>query len=129
MVRASIIGPSDTISRTTLATIKAFNNAFNRRDIEAALALMTDDCVFENTYPAPDGTRFRGKAAVRQAFAEFFASAPTIRFEVEEQFVAGRRGARFASAADAVDWPKTLTSTFEPARYACATESCSNVKM
>jgi hypothetical protein len=26
---------------------------------------MTDDCVFENTYPATDGTRYQGQAAVR----------------------------------------------------------------
>jgi hypothetical protein len=29
------------------------------------MTLMTDDCVFENTWPAPDGERYEGQVAVR----------------------------------------------------------------
>jgi ketosteroid isomerase-like protein len=32
-----------------------FNAAFNRHDVAGMMALMSDDCVFENTAPAPDG--------------------------------------------------------------------------
>ena len=39
----------------TLFAIHAFNDALNRHDVDAVMALMTDDCVFENTWPAPDG--------------------------------------------------------------------------
>lgn len=75
----------------TLAAVERFNAAFNRQDIDATMAAMTDDCVFENTFPPPDGQRSEGAAAVRQAFGDFFASSPDARFEIEEQFAAGER--------------------------------------
>ncbi len=37
-------------------TIESFHEAFNRRDLDALGDLITDDCVFEATSPAPDGT-------------------------------------------------------------------------
>ena len=39
----------------TIAVIEQFNEAWNARDLDAAMSLMTEDCVFENTAPAPDG--------------------------------------------------------------------------
>jgi ketosteroid isomerase-like protein len=42
---------------TTDETITAFNEAFGRHDVNAVMALMTDDCIFENTLPTPDGKR------------------------------------------------------------------------
>jgi ketosteroid isomerase-like protein len=69
--------------------IERFNLAFNGHDLDATMAAMTDDCVFDNTYPAPDGTRHVGQAAVRAAFEEFFRSSPSARFDVEEMFAAG----------------------------------------
>ena len=50
----------DEATRATLETIQRFNEAFNRHDVDAVMALMTPDCVFENTFPAPDGERFEG---------------------------------------------------------------------
>jgi ketosteroid isomerase-like protein len=75
----------------TLAAVERFNEAFSRQDIDATMAAMTDDCVFENTSPAPDGTRREGADAVRREFAAFFASSPNASFEIEEQFAAGDR--------------------------------------
>lgn len=46
----------------TTETIDRFNEAFNRHDVDAIMALMTDDVVFENTSPRPDGERFEGAA-------------------------------------------------------------------
>jgi ketosteroid isomerase-like protein len=74
-----------------LAVVEMFNDAFNRQDLDAVMDLMTEDCVFENTMPPPDGTRHRGAAAVRAAFEDFFRSSPTARFETEEQFGNGDR--------------------------------------
>lgn len=68
-----------------------FNDAFNRHDPDETMAAMTDDCVFENTFPAPDGSRHTGQEAVRVAFDQFFQSSPGARFEVEELFAAGDR--------------------------------------
>jgi ketosteroid isomerase-like protein len=70
-----------------LTLIERFNAAFNEQDIEAVMGLMTDDCVFENTYPPPDGARAVGQAAVRAAFVEFFNSSPGARFETERTLV------------------------------------------
>ena len=76
---------------TTLATIERFNEAFNRHDVDAVMALMTDDVVFENTSPPPDGERHEGQAAVRAFWERFFAGSPRAHFEAEEIFAAGDR--------------------------------------
>jgi ketosteroid isomerase-like protein len=73
-----------------LEVLDRFGAAFNGQDLDATLALMTDDCAFESTSP-PDGVRAEGKDAVRAAFGEFFASSIGARFDTEEQFVAGDR--------------------------------------
>ncbi len=75
----------------TLDVIERFNAAFNRHDVDAIMALMTDDCVFENTSPAPDGERREGQAAVRSAWEELFGSTPGARFDAEDIFACGDR--------------------------------------
>jgi ketosteroid isomerase-like protein len=72
-------------------TIERFHEALNRRDLAALGDLITDDCVFEATSPAPDGTRHVGRRAVLEACRVFFAGSPTTHFEVEEMFGAGDR--------------------------------------
>ena len=84
--------PLDAVTAATLDTIQRFNDAFNRHDVEAVMALMTEDVVFENTSPPPDGERFEGQAAVRAAWERFFAGSPRARFAGEEVFAAGDRG-------------------------------------
>ncbi len=32
-----------------------FNQALNRQDVDTMMCLMTEDCVFENTDPPPEG--------------------------------------------------------------------------
>lgn len=73
------------------AVIERFNQAFNDHDVDAIMANMTDDCVFENTRPAPDGTRIVGEAAMRAHWTEFFERSPQARFETEELFASGDR--------------------------------------
>jgi ketosteroid isomerase-like protein len=79
------------LSASTAQAIQAFNEASNRHDVDAMMALMTDDCIFENTLPPPDGERHVGQAAVRKFWEEFFARTPRARFETEEMVVAGDR--------------------------------------
>lgn len=69
----------------------AFNDAFNRHDVPAMMALMSEDCLFENTSPAPDGTAYKGKAAVTQFWQEFFAASPQAHIQIEEIFGLGRQ--------------------------------------
>jgi ketosteroid isomerase-like protein len=82
----------DELSASTLAAIERFNAAFNRHDVDGVMAAMTDDCVFENTGPAPDGERYAGAAAVRAVWQRFFQANPHATFQTEEQFAAGDRG-------------------------------------
>lgn len=66
-----------------------FNEAFNRHDVAAMMKLTTEDTVFENTHPAPDGTRFSGKAAVTRFWEDFFRESPKAHIEIEEIFGLG----------------------------------------
>lgn len=94
----------DLISRATRDTIERFNAAFNAHDVERVMALMTADCVFENTNPPPDGQRFVGAQAVRECWVQFFTESPRSVFETEELFTTGDRGVcrwRYTWAADA----------------------------
>jgi len=72
-------------------TIQRFHEALNRRDLDALADLITTDCVFEATSPAPDGTRHVGRQAVLEACRTFFDGSPTTHFEMEEMFGAGDR--------------------------------------
>ncbi len=69
----------------------AFNEAFNRHDVAGMMQLMSDDCVFENTHPAPDGTVYAGKAVVTQFWQDFFRDSPHAQIEIEEIFGLGMR--------------------------------------
>lgn len=85
--------PAATVSSSdTLTVIQQFHAAFNRHDVQAIMALMTDDCVFENTFPPPDGERFAGAAAVRTFWETFFRNSPNAHFIVEEIFASADRG-------------------------------------
>lgn len=66
--------------------VRSFNEALNARDVDAMMRLMTPDCVFENTYPPPDGARYEGQAAVRAFWEEFFRNSTQATIEIEEIF-------------------------------------------
>jgi ketosteroid isomerase-like protein len=77
--------------QATRTTIDRFNEVFNRHDADALSALLTDDTVFEDTSPAPDGRRIEGKAAVVEFWRGWFARNPDARFEAEEVIISGNR--------------------------------------
>ena len=66
-----------------------FNEAFNRHDVAGMMNYMTDDCIFENTDPAPDGTTYSGKEAVTKFWQDFFRESPHAHIEIEEIFGMG----------------------------------------
>lgn len=72
--------------------LELFNAAFNNHDVDAMMALCTEDTVFENTYPPPDGTRIEGQAAVRAFWEDFFRTNPRAHLEFEDIFVTEDRG-------------------------------------
>jgi uncharacterized protein (TIGR03086 family) len=71
-------------------TLALFNAAFGGGDVDAALALVTDDVVFESTSPPPDGQRVQGRDAVRAAWTQVMGT-PGMTFTEEESFVSGDR--------------------------------------
>lgn len=75
----------------TRTAIDRFNEAFNRHDANGLASLLTDDTIFENTSPPPDGERIEGKAAVVAFWREWFARNPDARFEAEETIISGNR--------------------------------------
>jgi ketosteroid isomerase-like protein len=82
----------DQLTITTRDILEQFHAAFNQHNVEAVMAIMTDDCVFENTYPPPDGERYEGQAAVRVFWETLFRDSPQAHFEVEELVAGGERG-------------------------------------
>ena len=76
---------------SAIRVVIAFNEAFNRHDVTEMMAFMSDDCVFENTDPAPDGTLYKGKEAVTQFWQDFFRESPSAHIEIEELFGLGLR--------------------------------------
>ena len=83
--------PTDPETTATLTAARRFLDAFSRHDAAGVMAAMVDDCVFENTWPAPDGERLVGQAAVRRFWEQFFRENPSAAFETEEIFAAGPR--------------------------------------
>jgi predicted SnoaL-like aldol condensation-catalyzing enzyme len=77
--------------QASLLLLERFNRALNAHDVAAMMELMGERCVFENTYPPPDGERLEGQAAVAAFWQAFFASAPAANIRIEELFVAGER--------------------------------------
>ena len=80
-----------TSAETTRMVIERFNEAFNRHNAEALALLLTDDTVFEDTSPAPDGRRIEGKAAVVEFWREWFTRNADSVFEAEDVIVTGDR--------------------------------------
>lgn len=65
------------------AFVDKFMTPWNAHDVDGAMALMTDDCIWEITRGAePHGTRFAGCHAVRAAIAAAFKAMPDIRYEL-----------------------------------------------
>ncbi|OHV89476.1 nuclear transport factor 2 family protein [Mesorhizobium sp. ORS 3428] len=77
-------------STETAEIIRRYNDVFQRHDPAALDELVAEDCVIENTTPAPDGARRSGKAACVELWSAI-ATGPGTRFDIEETFVAGDR--------------------------------------
>lgn len=81
-------------SEPTAGFITRFENRFNSRDFDGIMADMTDDCVFEHI--GAEGHSFgrhQGQKAVRAVWHALEEVFPGYRFEVDDVFAAGDRGA------------------------------------
>ena len=77
--------------QATRAALDHFNDAFNRHDADGLAACLTEDTVFEDTSPAPDGLRISGKSAVVEFWRGWFTRNADARFEAEDVIVGGNR--------------------------------------
>jgi ketosteroid isomerase-like protein len=76
----------------TLDLVKRFEDSFNRHDIDAVMADMTDDCVVEFVAPVENGGgRWEGQAAVRAVWASLDHTFPGYAFATEDVFACGER--------------------------------------
>ena len=80
----------ETQDRTALAVVDAFGAAWGAHDLDGVLSMLTDDCVFDATGPAPDGTRHVGLDAIRTAWQAIFDDTAS-RFVVEDSLAVGDR--------------------------------------
>ena len=76
---------------SAMRIVLEFNEAFNRHDVTGMMRLMSEDCVFENTDPAPDGTVYSGKEVVTQFWQDFFRDSAEAHIDIEEIFGLGNR--------------------------------------
>lgn len=70
--------------------VAAFGAAWRAHDLDTALSMITDDCLFEATGPAPDGVQHKGRAEVRRAWQAIFDNTDS-NFAVEESITCGDR--------------------------------------
>lgn len=77
----------------TVDDLERYAAAWNAHDLDAIMAMMTDDCVFDaGGGTEPWGTRFEGASAVRERFAAVWRDVPDARWDDGEHFVDGNRG-------------------------------------
>ncbi len=78
--------------RSAVALLETFADAWNRHDLDALLALVTDDCVFETAAGTHAwGERHVGREALRSAFAAAWRTWPDARWADATHWVAGDR--------------------------------------
>jgi hypothetical protein len=80
----------DEKTRRTTEIIGRFNDVFQHHDPSGLGELVAENCVIENTVPAPDGARYEGREACIGLWSRI-ATAPGTRFDLEEVVASGDR--------------------------------------
>jgi hypothetical protein len=78
------------LTRETTEIMRRFNDVFQRHDPSDLTELIAEDCMIENTTPAPNGARHVGREACIALWSRI-AIEPRTSFDLEETFVAGER--------------------------------------
>ena len=88
----------------TVSTLEAILDGFNRHDLDAIMDFFAEDATLDTPRGANVwGTRFEGKAAVREGLAARFAGIPDVHYGEDLHWVCGDRGAS--------EWRLTGTTT------------------
>jgi ketosteroid isomerase-like protein len=85
--------PTMTEPSVTVSTLEHILAAFNAHDLDAIMQFFAEDC--ELLMPRglePWGTRYVGKAAVREGLATRFAGLPDVHYGDDRHWVAGDLG-------------------------------------
>jgi len=77
-------------SKETAEIMRQFNDAFQHHNPAALTELVAEDCIIENTVPAPNGARYVGREACIKLWQGIAVELGT-HFDLEEVFVAGDR--------------------------------------
>jgi uncharacterized protein (TIGR02246 family) len=86
-------GPHAADEAGVRASSKDFVKAFEKGDAKAVAAFWTE----EGEYISDDGTNYRGRDAIQDAYAKFFDKNPKLRFEVQIESI------RFVSKDSAIE--------------------------
>ena len=86
--------------------IDAYNDAWNRQDLDAVASMHADDIVFHNHTA---GERVAGAAAVREHIGKIFAAWPTLRFEgrslrIGDDFAVSEWTASATKGGERLEW-------------------------
>lgn len=88
----------------TVDTLKEMTKAFNRHDLDAIMEFFTEDCSMDLPRgSSPWGTRYIGKAKVREAIASRFAGIPDVHYGNDRHWVCDNMGVS--------EWTLTGTTT------------------
>ena len=80
-------------AEVTVESLQAFAEAWNRHDIDALMAFMAEDCVFDaSAGPEVCGTRYVGRDEVRAGYLDVFSTFPDAHWAGARHFVYGDRG-------------------------------------
>ncbi len=71
---------------SAIRLVLTLNEAFNNHDVSGMMQSMSDECIYENARPAPDGTRYAGREAVTMFWRKFFKEFPQSKRVIEEIF-------------------------------------------
>ncbi len=74
---------------SALRVVMAFQQARSRFDLEEMMRLVSDDCIFESSDPAPFGVVYTGKEAITKYWQNFFQSSPHVQMKAEDIFGMG----------------------------------------
>jgi ketosteroid isomerase-like protein len=90
------------------ALVTRFTDAFNRDDLDGVMAFMAEDAIYDEF----NGTRHRGKTAIRKAFVpQFRGDHGKLRFHTEDLFVDTKAGKAL------IRWVCTLETKRGPAAW------------
>jgi len=74
----------------TAEVIRRYNDVFQQHDPSTLRELIAEDCVIENSNPAPNGSRHVGRDACFDLWQRI-ATTPGIEFDIEDVEVIGQR--------------------------------------